>query len=394
MTALAVGAGSLAARGTDIRLRLGLAAGVACLAAVVVATGAARAGGITGSPSLPPGDWRQAWQISLVAAFAFYALGAWLLWSVTGGRWAAIGIAAAIQALPLSAPLQLSGDANVYASIARSSHPYSTGPFGSVYGPLWTMISRGVVAIGHPEYVFRLIGFAAVMTAIAIVTRLSTRETIAIAVLGWNPLLAFHFAGGGHNDAVMMALALGGILAANLGRPRLGGAAWAGSIFVKLSSAPLYLLWAIERRSERKSVGVAGAAIAAAVLAAVSFAVYGTSWLDMFSSLHDVEQVPAPFGMVGWLVDLGLTSGHAVIVSDALELVVLVVFGLQARRSKLRLGLAAGVLTLVGQRIEPWYAIWAVSLSAADDDDRWGKVLAIALTGLLLTDAFTTMFDA
>ena len=48
----------------------------------------------------------------------------------------------------------------------------------------------------------------------------------AAAFVGWNPVIAVHFAGGGHNDALMIALVLGAALAVR-GRPQLAGAAWA-----------------------------------------------------------------------------------------------------------------------------------------------------------------------
>ena len=391
--------------GDELRLRLGLVAGVACLASTVTATVAARHGGPTGSPSIPPEAWRPAWWAGLIIAFALYALGVGILWRAGTERWAtrtAFATAVAIQALPLTAPRQLSGDIQTYAKQAWSAHTYGSDRNGSVYGTLWMVIARGVNwlggtggdTIGHTEVIFRLLAFGSVVASIAIVAKLAARTALAIAVLGWNPLIAFHFAGGGHNDAFMMLLVLAGILAASLGLAQVGGAAWVASIFIKWSSAPLYLLWAIERRAERKPAGLAGAAIGAAALVAMSYAAFGSSWWDVFSALRSIEKVPANFGMVGWLHDLGLPLGSALTVSHLLELAALAFFALQATRRRLRLGLAAGVITLVGPRIEPWYAIWAVSLAAADDDDGWGKILAVALSGLLLTDAFTPHFDA
>ena len=52
------------------------------------------------------------------------------------------------------------------------------------------------------------------------------------------------------------------------------------------------------------------------------------------------------------------------------------------------------MITLVGPRIEPWDAIGSIALSAADDEDDWGKLLAVVLSGVLLTDAFTPALDA
>ena len=387
---------------SDHRLWLGLGAGLGCLAAMVVATLAARHGGPTGSPSIPPEAWRPWWWAGTIAAFGFYAAGVVLLRHASGGVAFALVTAVVIQALPLTAPRQLSGDIQTYAKQAWHAHTYAANRDGSVYGTLWMALAKAVnwaggtsdTSIGHTEIIFRLIGFVSVLGSIAIVALLTVRKALAVAMLGWNPLVAFHFAGGGHNDAFMMLLVLAGIAAASFGFAQLGGAAWAASVFVKWSSAPLYLLWAIDRRRRGLSAGLAGAATAALVLVAMSYAVFGGSWLHVFWALRWIEHQPANFGMVGWLHDLGLSRSAALAVSHALEVAAVAFFAVQAWRSRLRLGLATGVITLVGPRIEPWYAIWAISLSAADDEDDWGKALALVLSGLLLTDAFTPALDA
>src|SRR4051812_815270 len=126
--------------GDELRLRLGLLTGLACLAAVVTATVATRHGGPTGSPSIPPEAWRPAWWAGLIIAFALYALAVGILWRAGTERWAtrtAFATAVAIQALPLTAPRQLSGDIQTYAKQAWSAHTYQSNRDGSVYGTLW-----------------------------------------------------------------------------------------------------------------------------------------------------------------------------------------------------------------------------------------------------------------
>ena len=63
--------------------------------------------------------------------------------------------------------------------------------------------------------------------------RLSPAPALALAFVGWNPLLAVHFAGGGHNDAWMAALVLGALARGARGRRQLAGVAWALAILVK-----------------------------------------------------------------------------------------------------------------------------------------------------------------
>ena len=192
----------------------------------------------------------------------------------------------------------------------------------------------------------------------------------------------------------MMLLVLVALLATARGSAEIAGTSWVSSIFVKWSSAPLYVLWVIARRRKSEPTGFAGAAAAGLVLVAMSFVVFGTSWLDVFWSLRHVEKLPANFGAVAWLHDLGLSIDTSLAISHVLTLVVFAGFAIVAWTGRLHLGLAAAVLTLVAARIEPWYAIWALSLAAADDDDNWGKLIAVALSGLMLSDAFTSTLDA
>jgi hypothetical protein len=46
----------------------------------------------------------------------------------------------------------------------------------------------------------------------------------AAAFVGWNPMLALDFAGGGHNDVWMIAFLLGALALASRRRPVLAGA--------------------------------------------------------------------------------------------------------------------------------------------------------------------------
>ena len=100
----------------------------------------------------------------------------------------------------------------------------------------------------------------------------------AAAFVGWNPLLAIDFGGGGHNDVWMMAFVLGALVLASR-RPRFAGASWAlagGVKWVALWILPLQLLSA-ERRQALKMI--AGFAAVGAVLAGFAFYFFGTAWI-------------------------------------------------------------------------------------------------------------------
>jgi hypothetical protein len=387
--------GELSARLTDADHRFrslgapaAFVAGVVALAGVVTATVVARATGTSGTPYVPPGDWRPTWWVGVIVSFTAYAVAvAFLSLAPSASRRKAFALAVAIQAIPLTTPMILSTDSVAYTQMAESPHPYAEGQ--SVYGPLWTAYSRVVAHLGDPAYVHRLVACASVLAITAMVSRLSHRKALAVAFVGWNPLIAFQFSSAGHNDAVMTALAIGGLTLGAAGRADAAGAAWIGSFFVKFTTAPIYLLWTIERRAKGLAIGIAGAVAGAAAILGLSYWLFGWSWIDAFSNLHHVERQPGSFFWAWIRSATGISYAHERTVSYVAEIAAFAVFAYQAWRSKLRLGLAAGVLTLAAPHINAWYLILPVALAAADDEDRWGKLLAVVLCGVMFWDVLT-----
>lgn len=398
----AAGWGRLAPAGTGVPASGGpraghadraiLVLGAVCLAGVVAVTAAAWATGQLSTPYFPRGDWRPTLWVGMIAAFAAYAAGVALAASNVGNARLALTLAALVQTAPLAGPLFASTDARGYAHYGRGN-PYGNWHTASVYGPVWSILSKGIDQVGETTFLFRLLATGSVLALIGVSYRVATRKTLAVVFVGWNPLVALHFAGGGHNDAFMMALAVAGIAVAST-RPRLGTAAWATSMFVKWITAPLYLLWALEQWRRGRPLGLAGGVAAGGVIVAVGYAFYGWTWLDVFNAYSGVNRVPASFGMLGWLQDAGLSTDHSLTASQLLELSALAVFALQAWRRRLRLGLAAGVLTMLAPRVEAWYLLWCIGFASLDDRDRWGKALAVILTAVLLSDILTPILDA
>jgi hypothetical protein len=392
----------LADAGAQARKALGapaLWAGALCLAGVAVAVAAFRATGYAAaSPIHAPGHWREALNTSLAVAFVAYAAGLVLLARRPVAAAPVLALVVAIQLVPLFAPLLLSRDPLVYVAWGRMSHPYAppgAWPPVETYGPLWQIVSIPLSRFGHHAYAFRLLAAACVLVIVALVWRLATRKLLAAAIVGWNPFVALHYAGGAHNDALMMVFVLGALLAYAVARPQLGGGSWAAAIALKWSAGWFFVLWAIERFRRRKPLGLAGFVACGAALLAVAFALYGATWLHAFSSLSQQERMDHPsLGLLGWFEDAGLARRPALVVIALLQLAALAFFAWTAWRRRLRLGLAAGVLVLFAPRLDPWYALWSIALAAADDEDRWGRILAVALSGFLLTDAFSHFIEA
>jgi hypothetical protein len=217
----------------------------------------------------------------------------------------------------------------------------------------------------------------AVLACLALVAR-RTRSAASVAFLGWSPLLALHFGGGAHGDALMMVLVLGAIGAGATAR---GGALWPVASAFKPFPPILVPLELAARRlaiGARWWIGLLGSTVG---VAAISAALFGTGWIHAATTgAHQTS----PLGLVHWLTNAGLTHRHAVITAGVVFLAAYALLLRDARRTgRPRFSLAATALCLTSSLLRPWYAIWPVAL-AAFEEDLVGAAVAYALTGYLL----------
>ena len=215
----------------------------------------------------------------------------------------------------------------------------------------------------------------------------------AAALVGWNPLFAIHFAGGGHNDALLAALVLGALALAAAGRRALAGAAWAGAVLLKWIPVVFLALRALEARATGRRVDHRGFAVAGLVLLGLATWRYGFDWVRAFGPLarnaegqtsyalpHRVEQLGVPHGVALALAALVLAAGLAWLVREAL-------------RGRARLGLSACLLLATTPWLAPWYTIWALPLAAAEDDRRAQLIAARLLRVPAAADDSATSGD-
>jgi hypothetical protein len=332
--------------------------------------------------------------VELVAAFASYLAALWLLRGGASYR-AVVAVAVAVQLAPLATPLLLSSDAFSYWAYAKVDNPYVDTPaqagtaaryagrdwlgYTSVYGPAFSLAVEPTAAIDSPHaaaWTFKTVAALSMLALTVLSARRSRRPAFAAAFVGWNPLLAVHFAGGGHNDALMMALVATALALADRGRTQLAGAAWALAVLVKWAPLLLLPLRTLEARAQKRRVQHLGfAATAAAVLALATLA-YGLRWTHFLSPLaHNASRMtsyalPHRLGVPWWVL-------------GALYAVAYVWLLREAWRGRARLGLALGLFLLVLPYLAVWYVVWTVPL-AAGDDDRPAQVLALALCAYLL----------
>jgi alpha-1,6-mannosyltransferase len=392
-----------------------LVAGAVCAASLGLAVAASwHAGTAASSPVRPDGGWSPAWTTAIVVSLLAYGAGI-LIVSRQGAPLAAVlGLAAAVQLVPLAAPLLLSTDAYTYWDYGRigavhDANPYDVPPnrfpddpaftrmgaswhgSTSLYGPAFTLASEAQAALAGDSadaaaWSYKALAGAAMLAVTGLTALLAVRRAFAAVFVGWNPLLALHFAGGGHNDAWMMALLLLGLVLDRRGRPLAGGVAWGVAIGVKWVPLVLYPLHALGERGRRRAVSLAGLAAGLALVAVAAFARYGLDWLSAFSGLSHQARRTGSIGFSQLLGDLGLPH-RAILVLLALAFVAFYAWlVVQARRGRPRLGLAAGGFALAQGWLNPWYAVWAIPLAAAEDD-RAAQWLSLGLTAYLLRDA-------
>jgi hypothetical protein len=381
-------------------------AGGLVLAVVAAVLGARHASPSEVSPVSPSGQpWHAFWTWGVVAAFALYAIGTWVARSGALSLRVALGTAILVQALPLAAPLLLSKDVYLYWSEARiatvhHANPYHATPsdypsdpaYGHVseiwrtetapYGPAWEALGTvpAVAAGSSPhraELGYRVLALLGVLAATLIVAR-RTRNAAAVALLGWSPLVALHYAGGGHSDAWMIALLVLGVAAPTAAR---GGAAWPISSAFKVVPAillPLELAARRLRAPKRWWLGLIGTAV---LVVAASTAIFGPHWV--IATVAGAHQT-SPIGGVHWLTQLGLRHRYAVVTGGLVFAAVYLVLLRSAWQSgRARLSLAATALCLTSSLLRPWYALWPVALAAVEVDELAG-LAALALSAYVL----------
>lgn len=397
-----MGRAALLAAGVVALLVGGLAAVARVAGAPLVPADAGRAGG---------GSLGPLFLVLLAAAFAAY-LGALALLRRRGAALrAVVALAVAIQLLPLAGPLLLSTDAWTYWAYGRiaavhGGDPYVQTPSAhpddpayehagaawrettSVYGPAFTALSEAVaLAAGDSAraaaWIFKSLAALGVLACLLLAARLARDRPYAAALVGWNPLFAVHFAGGGHNDSLLVALVLAALALAAARRPSLAAVAWVLSFFVKWIPVVFFALRALEARATGRRV--AHLAFLAATLAACALATarYGLDWLRAFGPLARNADSQTSYALPHRLEQLGLSHGVALGVAGAALVLGLAWLAREALRGRARLGLAACLLLAVTPWLAAWYAIWAVPLAAAEDDRR-AQLLALGFCAYLL----------
>ena len=238
----------------------------------------------------------------------------------------------------------------------------------SPYGPLFTILTYALVPLGVPVsyWALKLLVGAASLAALALVWKcaecLGRSAVSAVAFVELNPIVLIWGLGADHNDSLMMlfvALALYLVLC----RRSAASRGWQASalitaVAIKASAAvllPLFLFAGPRRRF------LAGAGLAAAIIAAASLIAFGWHGPDLGTQSRLVTAIGIP-NLIGVVLGQGGETAtlHAIIAA-VVGLAVLAGAIRAFRRSDELVAICAVVLLLIVVSLS-WAAPWYVSL--------------------------------
>jgi hypothetical protein len=331
-----------------------------------------------------------------------------------------LGAIAALNALMLLAPPLVSTDIFSYQFYGRlgalyHANPYVTGAFAqhydplyqyigskwistpTVYGPLFTALSYLLAPLTIPANVLAYKAIAAVSSLglVALVwngARLRGVNPVkAAALVGLNPLIVVYGVGGGHNDLLMLAPMLAGLVLLLQRRGRLGAGSIVVAAAVKVTGGVLLPFALADARGglshTRRRDLLIGGGVVAAVMLAFAFALFGTGPLHLPATIEKVQgdgnwqSIP---GFIGTRLGLG-TVGHPVaLVLSGLFAAALGWLVWRVWRGKLDwiagAGWAAVALLVTAASLLPWYVAWLMPLAALGRDRRlWRTSLVLSV---------------
>jgi hypothetical protein len=288
---------------------------------------------------------------------------------------------------------------------------------GNPYGPVQMGIAAGAVeATGHTFvltiWLLRFVALGAVLLSIWAIADIARRHgvspPVAVAIGVANPIAVLHLVGGGHNDAILMALLCAGFAFAQRGRFWLGVVFIALATAVKLPAAAglVYLGWcrpgvgaAVKERL--KVIGQAFAVTAGIIVTACAVVGVGLSgWIFAMrntGSTTGTLSLPTRLGFVlsSLFRQLGLPSSDQVWIGvlryvglAVAAYVCLRLLGVVERIGPVAAtGICLLAVMLLGPVVWPWYLAPAFALLGATQLGRW-RASVLVLCALFAAEVF------
>lgn len=357
----------------------------------------------------------------LALMFVSYAIAAQAAGRLSG-RMVLMTIAA-LHAVVLLAPPLLSTDVFSYQAYARmgsiyGANPYLQGPHAialdsvypfigwkwvttpTAYGPVFTLFSYVLapLSIAASALAYKAIAALSSLALVALVwnaARLRGLDPVkAVALVGLNPLLVVYGVGGGHNDLLMLAVLIGGVYLMLAHRERAGAGSIVMAAAIKLT-AGLFLPFALagaggpRTRPRRRDVAI-GASVAAACVAVLGLAIFGTGPVHMLATVQkgqsegDWHSLPGFISTKLGLTEVGRITGLALAGAFAVAFCWLVRRVWQGRLDWIDgAGWATAALLVTASALLPWYVAWLVPLAALASDRRLWRV-SLVMTGVVM----------
>ncbi len=294
-----------------------------------------------------------------------------------------------------------------HVSATAAAHlPLVSAETHMTYGPLWAIISGAVetVTMGSVLWsaiLFKLVRLGAWMAMLRLLHQLvrdrsSWERSVSMIVVGWLPIGVVQTVGDGHNDIVMVVLALLWLSLLERGHRVRGSVALALSVTVKYVTAPLFLLDLLHRSNSQKSTstvrrlasyvpsGLAGIAVIVLVFATVFrgpgfFAdTASVNKMQFFLPSDAVRAIATIFDLPIWRF-----VGWVQWIFPAVAIVTLWNYVRSPSRDGFRIAIAGVMLSVLfnaAGHVWPWYVIWLLIFSATVPTSliaRWATGVAI-----------------
>lgn len=289
------------------------------------------------------------------------------------------------------------------------------------YGPVFLSLSGATARLTGTEahlgvLGMRLVALLGVGLLVVLLPRLARVCGVDPGAALWlgalNPLVLLHLVAGAHNDAVMLGLLLGGLLAASTRRPVRAAVLVALAALVKAPAALGLLgvasLWCDQLAGRARLLRAAAATgtVAVATTGAVTAAAgTGYGWIAAMGTPVSADNwaPTSTLGRATGSVLAQLHSGLADLAVPAWQFLGLAaaagtvaVLAVRVRRRSLdavpALGLGLLAVVALGPAIRPWYALWGVVLTAAAAPEgpvrRWAAAASGLLALAVLPDGF------
>ncbi len=274
------------------------------------------------------------------------------------------------------------------------------------YGPVFLTLAAGIVTVTGTHLALgvlgmRLLAVAGVAVLAWALPRLARRDPGTALWLGvLNPLVLMHLVGGAHNDALMVAALVAGLLAARSGRPVLAVALITLAALVKVPAAVAVVFLVPSWRAGFRPVAGRTALVALVAVGTATVVTVGTGlglgWTHALGTptiVHNGLSVSTDLGhfipWVGRRFGLHANVSRTVDATRLAGVALAVAAGLAAwlRRERLGVPLATGVtlsaIVLLGPVVHPWYALWGLVPLAAGAPGPRVRRAAVALTVVL-----------